>query len=90
MPYQSKFTADLFLAKLGEVTMAAPSNDQEFTVGILREVKKFDENKIDRAKATKEEQENFRNQNLQEFNKFVVARHPIKTNDKILAEPQAK
>jgi peptidyl-prolyl cis-trans isomerase D len=87
MPYQNKFLDELFDAKIGEATPVLPGGSQEFVVGVLREIKKAQITSGEFEKAQKQALEGFRVEVLQEFNRFLLKKNPVKVNEKILGKP---
>ena len=92
IPYSSKFLEELFGAKVGQITNASAMSATEFNIGILREIKKssITENQLAIGKA--ELEKDYRSEFMQEFNKFLQKKYPIKVNDKFLdaTEKQAQ
>lgn len=89
MPYQNKFMEELFELKIGQTTSALPGNDQEFVVGILRQVKKSTMASLQFEPARKQAEEAFKNEILQEFNNYLLTKNPVKVNDKLLGKKAA-
>ena len=88
IPYSSRFLEELFSAKVGQITSASPISGQEFNIGILREIKKaqITENQVALGKA--ELEKNYRAEFMQEFNKFLQKKYPVKINEKLLGQAQ--
>ena len=84
IPYSGKFLEELFSAKVGQVTSANAISATEFQIAILREIKKapITENQLALGKA--ELEKNYRTEFMQEFNKFLQQKYPIKVNEKFL------
>ncbi|MBM3580154.1 MAG: hypothetical protein FJX34_05220 [Alphaproteobacteria bacterium] len=88
IPYQDKFLGDLFDIQLGQATPAISRGSEEFTIGVLREIKKPDRNSVQLAEAKTRAQEEFRGEVMREYNKYLLSRYPVKTNEKIFAKQQ--
>lgn len=86
IPYVSQFNDELFGIALNQATNAMAISEQEYKIGILRTVKKFPANatQIETAKRTLEK--DYRTEILQEFNKFLQKKYPIKINEKFLSK----
>ncbi len=84
IPYSSKFLEELFGTKVGQITRASAITTSEFNIGILREIKKspITENQLAIGRA--ELEKDYRSEFMQEFNKFLQKKYPIKVNDKFL------
>jgi peptidyl-prolyl cis-trans isomerase D len=90
VPYQNKFLDELFTLKVGEATGAIASGAQELVIGVLREVKKSSVNSSQFEQAEKRASEQFRNDIMQEYNKYLLEKNPVKVNDKILGKKDQK
>lgn len=84
--YPNKFLDVLFATKLGAATPAVQEGQQEFVVAVVREVKKPNIALAQISQGKKEAMENFRSEILQEFNSYIVKKHPVKVNDKAFAK----
>ncbi len=84
IPYKDKFLEELFSLKVGEATPAIALSHNEFNVGVLRQIKKSTFNKSDIGAIRKEAQQNFLNEMMQEFNEFLLDKHPVKINENLL------
>lgn len=84
IPYSNKFLEELFGAKVGQISRAAAMSASEFNIAILREIKKsaITENQLAIGRA--ELEKDYRAEFMQEFNKFLQKKYPIKVNDKFL------
>lgn len=89
VPYQNKFLEALFAVKIGEATAVLPASDQEFIVGVLREIKKSSAISTQYEPAKRQAEEEFRNEIMQEFNNYLLTKNPVKVNDKILGKKEA-
>jgi peptidyl-prolyl cis-trans isomerase D len=81
--YQNKFLDELFELKVGQVTNVLPAGEQEFIIGILREIKKIPANSVQIKQAKNQNKEDFKNEVLQEFNNFILRQNPVQVNEKI-------
>ncbi len=88
IPYSDKFSTALFGAKLGEATVAVPTGNEEFSVGILRSIQKANVDSTQLAKAKAAAAEGFKNEILQGYNTFVMKKYPVKVNDKIMGKKE--
>lgn len=86
MAYPSKFLDELFAIKVGQSTPALLGQTQEFTVGVLREIKSAQISSAQFAQAQKQASESFKGEILQAFNGFILKKHPVKVNEKILGK----
>jgi len=90
IPYATKFNEDLFNVKINQVTAANAISAEEFKIGILRSIKKIPTSasqiEADKMALIKE----YRGDFLQEFNKFLQKKFPIKVNEKFLSEMEKK
>ncbi len=90
IPYATKFNEDLFNIKINQATAANAVSNEEFKIGILRSIKKVPTSatqiEADKMTLIKE----YRGEFLQEFNKFLQKKFPIKVNEKFLSEMEKK
>ncbi len=84
IPYSSAFLEGLFSAKVGQIIPASAVSAQEFNIGILREIKKSPITESQLALGKSELEKNHRAEFMQEFNKFLQKKYPIKVNEKFL------
>lgn len=84
IPYASQFNDDLFGITLNQATNAMAVSDQEYKIGILRAIKKFPASASQIEAAKRELEKDYRTEILQEFNKFLQKKYPIKINEKFL------
>jgi peptidyl-prolyl cis-trans isomerase D len=89
VPYKNKFIEDLFAVKKGEATSVQQSG-QEFTIGVVREIKKSSLASAQSASLQKQAEEDFKAELMQEFNNYLLAKNPVKVNDKILSQNAAQ
>jgi peptidyl-prolyl cis-trans isomerase D len=82
--YPSKFLDELFGLQVGQATSLNNSGKDELSIGVLREIKKFSATVPEVKMATQESIKNFRNEVLQEFNAFLLKKHPVQINEKVL------
>lgn len=82
--YKNKFLDELFNIEKGEITSVVNAGNDEFALALLKKVKKSNLS----AKAIGVEQEKamegFRNEILQEYNRVLLAKYPIKINQELL------
>jgi peptidyl-prolyl cis-trans isomerase D len=90
VPYQNKFLDEIFAVKVGEATSANASGPQEFSIAILRNVKKAQIDSTKYAEVKKAAADSFKEEILQEFNKSLLAKYPVKVNEKLLGGKEAK
>jgi hypothetical protein len=88
LPYQNKFLDELFALKLNEATSVTPAGEQEFVIGVLRSIKTIFASAAEIETAKKTEVESFRNEVLQEFNTYLLKKHPVKVNEKLLGKKE--
>jgi peptidyl-prolyl cis-trans isomerase D len=88
IPYQNKFLDELFALKLNEATSVTPAGEQEFVIGVLRSIKTIFASAAEIETAKKTEVESFRNEVLQEFNTYLLKKHPVKVNEKLLGKKE--
>jgi hypothetical protein len=88
IPYQDQFVKDLFSLKVGEATSVGAQADDQFVIGILRQIKKsnIDGVRIEQAKVRASEE--FRNEIMSEYNAYLMSRFPVKTNDKVFGKKE--
>ncbi len=86
LPYQDQFLKDLFVVKVGGATAVASQADDQFVVGVLREIKKSSLNPIQLEQVKARAAEEFRNEVMSEYNAYLLARYPVKTNDKVFGK----
>ncbi len=88
IPYQNKFLDELFDIQIGETTSILPAGSQELVIGILKEIKtpKIDSQEL--IKAAKKSQDSFKNEILQEFNKYLLKKNPVEINDKVFGNTE--
>lgn len=89
VPYQNQFLEELFAVKVGQATSVVASSPQEFMVGILREVRKSSMASAQSESAKRQASETFKTDILQEFNNYLLAKNPVKVNDKLLGKKEA-
>ena len=90
VPYQDQFLKDLFAITVDQATPLATQGESEFVIGVLREIKKSAVNSIQLEQAKKQSAEEFRKEVMSDYNAYLLARYPVKTNDKIFAKQEEK
>jgi peptidyl-prolyl cis-trans isomerase D len=88
VPYQNKFLEELFAAKLNQSTAAQNASEQEFVIGVVRQIKKaavasaqFEANK-------KQAEDSFKTEILQEFNSYLLKKNPVQVNEKLFGQKE--
>ena len=84
MAYPSKFLDELFSLKINQATSVLPAGDQEFSIGVLREIKKPATTSTQFEQAKQKAAEAFRTEVLQEYNAFLLKINPVQVNEKLL------
>lgn len=84
MAYPSKFLDQLFSLKINQATSVLPAGDQEFSIGVLREIKKPATTSSQFEQSKQKAAETFKTDILQEYNVFLLKRNPVKVNEKLL------
>jgi peptidyl-prolyl cis-trans isomerase D len=90
VPYKNEFLDELFKLKLGQATPVLRVGEQEFLVGILREIKKSTADSAQLNQANQTSAENFKTEILQEFNSYLLKKNPVKVNEKILGAEKSE
>ncbi len=90
IPYQSPFLDELFGLKIGQATSVLPSQSQEFIIAFLSEIKKSSISSIQFEEAKKSTSESFRTEIMQEYNKFLLKKNPVKINENIMGKKEQK
>lgn len=90
VPYKNEFLDELFKLKLGQATPVLRVGEQEFLVGILRDIKKSTADAGQLGQANQATAENFKTEILQEFNSYLLKKNPVKVNEKILGAENKK
>lgn len=90
IPYQSKFSQNLFASKIGEATRFEKEGEEEYALGILREIKKSAANPAQFEQAKKRAGEDLRNFIMQEYNTYLLKKYPVKVNEKFFGKEEEK
>jgi peptidyl-prolyl cis-trans isomerase D len=91
MAYQSKFLEELFSLQSGETTSAQNiQSDKEFSIGILRNVKKADINPAAVTAKRTQASEDLRNELMSEYNSYLMKLYPVKVNEKLFVKKEEK
>lgn len=88
VPFQNAFLEELFKLKVGQATSVTAGGTQEFVIGVLREIKKVSTNPAQFEEAKKSARESFKTEVLQEFNKFLLEKNPVKVNEKLMGKKE--
>lgn len=83
VPYKNKFLEELFSIKIGEAT-SVQNSGQDFFVGVLRQINKFSSSSIQPESLRKKAEDELRAEILQQFNGYLLAKNPVKVNDKLI------
>jgi peptidyl-prolyl cis-trans isomerase D len=86
IPYQDKFSSALFDAKLQKSTPIIQASNNEFALGVVREIKKTDANTDQINQSKIEAGRSARNEVLQEFNVFLQKKYPVEVNKKLMSD----
>ncbi|MBU6140271.1 MAG: SurA N-terminal domain-containing protein [Proteobacteria bacterium] len=86
IPYQDQFSKYLFATKVGEATSVASQSEDQFVIGVLREIKKSPLNQIQLEQVKAKAADEFRNEVMSEYNAYLLSRYPVKTNDKVFGK----
>ena len=90
VPYQDQFLKDLFVITVDQATPIETKGENEFVIGVLREIKKSAVNPTQLEQAKKQSAEEFRKEVMSDYNTYLLRRYPVKTNDKIFAKKEEK
>ena len=88
MPYRNKLLDDLFALKVGEATEFVDLQNQTFVAAVLRQVKEGSVGSDQYEKAKNSAAQQFRNEIMQEFDKYLSQKHEVRVNEKILTKDQ--
>jgi|GEM_PF-1274507 len=90
VPYQDQFMKDLFAINVDQATPIEAKGENEFVIGVLREIKKSAVNSTQLEQAKRQSAEEFRKEVMSDYNTYLLARYPVKTNEKIFAKQEEK
>ncbi len=90
IPYSDNFLQELFDLKIGQATSYHASKDQEFKIAILKNVKETGANQVQINAYKKELANVYRNEFVDEFNKYMQENYKIEVNKKFIASLEKK
>jgi peptidyl-prolyl cis-trans isomerase D len=88
MPYRNQLLNELFSLKIGEATSFVEVQGQTYMAAILRQVKESSVNSDQYERAKNNAIQQFKDEMMREFDKFLSEKHPVKINEKILSKNQ--
>jgi len=91
MAYQTKFLEELFDLELNQSTSAQNiQNEKEFSVAILRSIKKPENAEGLAIQKRASASEALRNEIMSDYNAYLLKRYPVKVNEKFFAKKAEK
>jgi len=86
MPYKNQFLTDLFNTSVGKVTPLADNGQNEFMIGIVRDIKKAELSSEDIVNTKNKAVEIFASDIMMEYNDYLQKKYPVEVNKKFFTQ----
>jgi len=86
MPYKSQLLDEIFATQLNQATPAIAVNNEEYLIGVVRDIKAPKLSGEELASAKKKAVEIFTNDIMIEYNDYLQKKYPVDINQKFFAE----
>lgn len=85
IPFQSALSKAVFDLKINEASKLITQNEDEYTIAVLKEIKKNNANTNQISEAQNSAVTEFRNEIMNNYNDYLLKKYPVKVNEKIFA-----